>query len=251
MRRLFISLAIATAFLALVFWSASAHAAPEKACRWDDPGHNPYLGSVEDALSDYREIPAANKAELLRKVNERHFDDHVEIRPDGSIRGEYVYRNLRGMHFGVRGHCAGLVKWTWPADRVERALVFTSGRWSLTCPSVCRNCSLSDRGERIPEVSKRAATTTGVVPEGVDFVSGGGSSLRPLDGATLAPVETRDTATGVLVPAWPPNGWGGPIPVVLPPIVGPVNVVPEPATWALFLIGAAALAFTSWRKTWT
>ena len=93
---------------------------PAGECRWDRPGHNPFMGDVVAAVDAYTDIPAATRTKLKRRMAARQYDEIATIRRD-SIDGQARYApEIRDMHWG-RGLCRGLVQRSaWPAGVVKR-----------------------------------------------------------------------------------------------------------------------------------
>lgn len=142
------------------------------------------------------------------------YDDIAEIRRD-TIRGVQTYSDLRDMHFGEGRLCRLPSRALWSAQHTERGLVYCEQEHCLIVPTVCRNVS--------------RVTRTGVPP-----------ALPP----ALPPVEAPGGTGGLSFTTlliedpqrWPQDAR----------IVPPAKPIPEPSTWALFILGLAGILFARW-----
>lgn len=117
-------------------------------CPWDDPGANPYVGSIAAAVARY-DMPESARAELIRKAARVQFDDVAVISKAGIESRTTVYSDLRDMHFG-RSMCRGFVtRQSWSDTHIERALIYCSGKHCIAVPFVCRNVSLVTQEEPV------------------------------------------------------------------------------------------------------
>jgi hypothetical protein len=257
-------------------------------CSWDHPGSDRYTGNIPAAIAAYG-FPVATQQALVAAFEARQFDDRVIITRD-EIRGRKVYDpEIRAMHFGSRGIvCRTTTRARWPADHVERALVFCAQGECLAWPSVCGNlfrisvrASQGTLGQgRMPPLDAVGGAPLPLL--GIDDVPGGyGPSVSPSMVAFGIPTEfsivpspiagsfagsVADSAAVVtLVPPLPPAVTLAlappvqPIPwavqsafsplAVGPQVVTPSVLVPEPATWLSMLGGLAALALVTRRRT--
>ncbi len=203
--------------------ASAALAAAVATCSWDRPGLDPFMGDVVSAVDRYTDIPADVRATLKARMFARQYDEVAEI-TGSEIRGEFFYSDLRDMHFGD-GRICRRVSRNWPSGLVERGLVYCEEGHCLIVPTVCRNVSRitrvsrAQRSEELPEIRIE-------IPGGP---GGGGQSL------TFAPLETDERHQPV-----PP----------LPPMRGGfTEPIPEPSTWALFLMGILMLMI-SVKKGW-
>lgn len=203
--------------------AAAALAAAVATCSWDRPGLDPFMGDVVSAVDRYTDIPADVRATLKARMFARQYDEVAVITRD-EIKGEFFYSDLRDMHFGD-GRICRRVSRNWPSGLVERGLVYCEEGHCLIVPTVCRNVSRitrvsrAQRSEELPEIRIE-------IPGGP---GGGGQSL------TFAPLETDERH-----PPAPP----------LPPLRGGfTEPIPEPSTWALFLMGILMLMI-SVKKGW-
>lgn len=193
-------------------------------CSWASPGADPYTGDVIAAVDRYRDIPADVRQALQARMLAHQYDDIAEIRRD-TITGTQTYSDLRDMHFGEGRLCRLPSRALWSAQHTERGLVYCEQEHCLIVPTVCRNVSRitrvsrAQRSEELPEIRIE-------IPGGP---GGGGQSL------TFAPLETDERHQPV-----PP----------LPPMRGGfTEPIPEPSTWALFLMGILMLMI-SVKKGW-
>lgn len=260
-------------------WALAASSVNLSQCSWDRPGVNPYMGDVVAALDHYRDMPADVLARLKTKLQQRAYDDIVLIRRD-RIEGNAKYGSeITDMHFGEGSVCHTVTRQRWPADQVERGLVFCEENECVVVPTVCRNVSRLHRLSRPQAVlSARDMEPEDQAlvfdPPGAGAPSAGadpglmGSS--PLADSTPANSPDAgfsvpegfgggggaDAEPGRPGPGWgwtaPPVGWasgggGGdpplpPVPPLIPeiPELPPVSPVSEPAS--VLLIGAAMFA---------
>ncbi|MBV8124478.1 MAG: MHFG family PEP-CTERM protein [Burkholderiaceae bacterium] len=129
-------------------WALAASSVNLSQCSWDRPGVNPYMGDVVEALDHYHDMPADVLAKLKSKMQRRAYDDVVLIRRD-RIEGTASYDSeITDMHFGSGSVCHTVTRKRWPADQVERGLVFCEGDQCVVVPTVCRNVSRLHRLDR-------------------------------------------------------------------------------------------------------
>lgn len=119
------------------------------ACSWNNPGADPYMGNVPDAVYSYADIPKAVQDKLHDRMARRDYDDMVEI-TGKSVVGAFGYENLRQMHFGNNRRCEEVDRSKWDG-RLERGLVYCEGTYCLLVPTVCRNVSRIDRVLAVPD----------------------------------------------------------------------------------------------------
>lgn len=126
-------------------------------CNWDNPGVNPYRGSVAEAVSRYTEIPASDRAQIIKAIEQKQYDDIVLITKNKVI-GTHTYSpNLTKMHFGTNTVCKEISRKGWANSRLERAKVYSYGKYSVIIPEICGNVSLivkekHNYGEWAPQV---------------------------------------------------------------------------------------------------
>jgi len=139
-------------------------------CSWDNPGHNPYMGSIAAAVARY-DIPEDARQEIILKAARVQYDDVADITKGGIYSRTNSYSELRDMHFGT-SYCKGKVTIdNWKYDHIERALIYCSQGYCIAVPFVCRNVSLvtpkgltnpSEHRDPIPKVPEDKVNT---VPE--------------------------------------------------------------------------------------
>lgn len=158
--------------------ATQAHAA----CLWTDPGANRFTGDPVAAVMSYADIPPLARAELAEAVRHRAYSAFVDIRRDSIAGGRYTH--MRAMHWGAGQQCLGDVdRSAWPADRVERGLVYCVRGHCVIVPTVCGN---------VARVNK-----TGVMPQPDPGTSG--AALPRSQVAALRTVPEPGTAVLVLV----------------------------------------------------
>ena len=253
-----------------------------KACSWDRPGHNPFMGDVVAAVDRYRDIPEVVRARLQARMAKREYDDVVSIGRD-SISGRAEYGStISDMHFGTTSVCRSVTRAGWSPRMQERGLVYCEGRHCILVPTVCRNVSRITRSAVSPERAE--------APEDIDdpTVPPGAVPAGPLADAAPGPLAFEDAPTferplGFVGTPWVqigdpgsggpthPGGWAVPneLGALPPPEFGstppefgstppppefdstppPVlPAVPEPQTWALMAGGLAMLALAQRRR---
>ena len=199
-------------------------------CQWDNPGVNPYMGTVAAAVSSYKDIPAASQKKLIQMVREGLFTDFVEISSDGTAG---AYSNLREMHFG-NGVCRA-VSMKWPTGHRENALTYCAGGYCIIQPVVCNNISRIDRVMTIEPLTP------------------GSGVFMPIAGIPLAaipavPSSESPTVTGEVpsvrfklnksIESFPASQY-----YYVPFTVVSIPAIPEPSTGILALLG---IAFLRW-----
>lgn len=204
---------------------------------WTHPATDPYTGDFSSAINRYVDIPADARSRLKEKVASRRYDAMVRITKDGVSDG---YTGLRDMHFGAGRVIPGPVSTaSWPADRVERALVFCEQQYCVAIPTVCRNVSRVTP----PEPRQRMLLVQGPGPEMTwEELADPTLPLPPLALALTAP-EPAPAAPPRSFASFAPQGFapsgfawavpGTPVPVP----AAPVTPIPEPSTWALVALG--------------
>lgn len=250
----------------------------DAACAWDHPGRDPFIGDLTQALDHYRDIPADARKQLKLRMASHDYDDVVVITRD-SIEGRQSYGSrITGMHFGAGRVCGSVTRDRWDVQHREAGLVYCAGQHCVLVPSVCRNLSrIVPRGgpgpghpQSPPELVFEPpgaisppvppASTPDLPPTLVSPPVGIPPSLVPpvaLPPAFPAPpdapppllVDTPPDIPPRLTP--PPEVFWPPAlpPEYAPPGVGvPAPPVPEPQSWILLILGAAALAFWFTRR---
>lgn len=144
--------------------AVAASAATLPVCSWDSPGANAFKGDTVAAVDRYVDIPAPVRAALKQRMAARQFDEVAAIRRD-NIEGRHVYTGLRDMHFGRGQVCRTVTRDKWPADAVERGLVYCESDHCLIVPTVCRNVSRVTRAPTPPgDAHPGAAAATDAPP---------------------------------------------------------------------------------------
>lgn len=240
--------------VATVALAASSLTLPQ--CSWDRPGVNPFMGDLVAAVDRYKDIPAATRAKLKARMQERRYDEIVDIRRDAILGSHYDYdAAIRDMHFGTGQVCQTVSRNRWKETTLERGLVYCEDGQCLLVPTVCRNVSRITRGGPKAAGTPVASTEEDNTPlmfdppaAGAPNVEGGGAGNGDAGSfarAAALPTPVADSVPvggGSLTP--PPAGPGL---IVLPPNTQPTEVptptpsVPEPETWALLGVGLLAL----------
>ena len=126
-------------------------------CSWDSPGTNPYRGELATAVDRYTDIPAATRAALKARINQRRYDD-IAVIGRNHITGDWRYEaEIRDMHFGNGRLCRKVTRQRWLAQAEERGLVYCEGAHCVIVPTVCRNVSRVTRREAVSKVGATAA----------------------------------------------------------------------------------------------
>lgn len=247
----------------LVAAALAASTAVLPTCSWDSPGARPFMGDVVAAVDGYRDIPAPVRATLKQRMARRDYDDIAVIRRD-AIAGKHRYGpELRDMHFASGQVCRTVTRSKWSPSAEERGLVYCEGVHCIIVPTVCRNVSRVTRlvPERTaptppppaPAPAPPSVPATETAELTFDPPAAGRSFAQQAD--PVQPSALPGLAPGVVpgVGALAPPGEadGGPrltpqdpwVPSTafnggLPP---PVVPIPEPGTWALWLLGLAGI----------
>jgi hypothetical protein len=133
-------------------------------CAWDNPGSNPYMGTMTDAIARYTEIPSADRAMLIKAINEKKYDDIVLITRDKIIGSTEYSPHITNMHFGMSTVCKNTSRKTWDKNRIERGLVFSTPNVTIMIPTVCRNVSIIHKAKPV-EVTPVPPKVVHQVPE--------------------------------------------------------------------------------------
>jgi hypothetical protein len=237
--------------------------APE--CSWDHPGVNPFQGNVAEAVDHYKEIPAAIRAALKRRIANGQADEVVDIGRDRIIAKADYAPDIHDMHFGASSLCRNITRRQWRSDHVEPATVYCEQDQCVIIPRICNNLSRITRRApaRRPQaapvavVAAPAATFSAVdesgpaVPEIVvpAWLSDGGG-----DGDGLAGLDGDGDGMGA-IPPWlrvvkgtEDEDWNPHFPVCTPDSPQVFAPVPEPDAWAMLLSGAALIAWLARRR---
>lgn len=133
-------------------------------CSWDRPGQNPYMGTMAEAVARYKDIPAHDRAMIIKAINEKKYDDIVLITREKII-GATDYRpEITNMHFGNGTICKTTSRKGWEHSRIERALVFSTPNVTVMIPTICRNVSIIYKDEH-PKPFPLGVTPIHKVPE--------------------------------------------------------------------------------------
>lgn len=232
--------------MALVLAAATAALLIQPVCSWDRPGADRYRGTPAAALAHYRDIGAADRAALARRIAAGIPDDRVSISRT-AIAGDYQYESrIADMHFGAGRICRTVTRAKWRAAHREPGAVYCVGEECVLVPDVCGNVS------RVRRIETSGSSSPGT--------TGGGSPNPPVEFPPMAlapvPVFTVVPHDGEPMPSWVGPG------ALLPPaprmeypgpgreITGPLPLapIPEPSTWTMLLGGLGLLAAHAWRR---
>lgn len=212
------------------------------ACDWHHPGADPYSGSKSAAVAYYSDIPAATRQRLVARMERNQFDQVVDIRRD-SISGGFE-PVIERMHFADGRVCATVDRSGWTAYEVQRAFVYCEDGHCLLEPFICHNVSY---------VRRMAEQPVAAIPPAFTFEPpAAGEAEATAPAAPHTAISTESFEAAVIPPAgyaaaWPVYGggphFGGGFPgrPGFTPNPGAVSPVPEPSTYALMLLGLAAI----------
>lgn len=119
------------------------------ACSWNNPGANPYVGQVPNAVYSYADIPKPIQDRLYSRMLRQDYDDIALIGSE-TIMGAHVYSDLRQMHFGNGKRCEAVDRSKW-SGRMERGLIYCEAEHCLIVPTICRNVSRVTRVMTTPK----------------------------------------------------------------------------------------------------
>ncbi len=235
--------------MAFVIAAATAALLVQPVCSWDRPGVDRYRGTPAAALANYRDIPAADRAVLARRIAAGTPDDTVRISRN-AIAGRHAYESgIADMHFGTGRMCRTVTRAKWAPARQEPAAVYCVNDECVLVPEVCGNIS---RVRRIVTSGGGAPGATGSSGPAIELPptplppatlsAAAPYPAVPSDGAGLPPwAEPGTPVSPVPRPDYPGPGRDVGVPVPMAP-------VPEPSTWAMLLGGIAVLAARAWRR---
>lgn len=210
-------------------------------CSWDKPGFNPYTGSVENAIHNYKDIPPGIQTRLIAKIKSGDFDDTVSIKRD-SIEGNFSYDpEIKGMHFGKNRTCSSVTRRGWSETHFEPSKIYCERSYCIAIPSVCNNVSRVTR-----YYSESAANNSGIGGGGYgqsNYPTNWYKSTEyswvnstPPPVTPWAPVPQPSYPVMVLTPPYiPGNNWIGPN--------IPIPAVPEAPLWQYLLAGLGLILY--------
>lgn len=144
---------------AAILLAALAASQAQAACVWAHPGANRFTGDPVAAVNSYADIPPLARAELAELVGIRAYTALVDIRR--SSIGGGAYTHMRAMHWGAGQQCLGDVdRSAWPADRIERGLVYCVRGHCVIVPTVCGNVARINKAGTTPQPDPVAHTGT-------------------------------------------------------------------------------------------
>lgn len=255
--------------LATLALAASASTASLPACSWDRPGHNPFMGDLVAAVDRYRDIPAATRARLKARLQQRSYEDIAVITRD-AIAGKAEYgAEIRDMHFGRGSVCRTVTRAKWSAAHQERGLVYCEDGHCLIVPTVCRNLSRVTRLAPKPVAGAAQDEQPAVLADAeaplLFEAPGAGTSAEtgaPVVSPTSFAALAQTPSLSPLPSSTPLLGGGGaptltpmpgvpPLPMARPSLVDPLPrpdplpgvtpAIPEPSSWLLMGLGLAGL----------
>jgi len=230
--------------MSLLLAAATATMLVQPVCSWDRPGVDRYRGAPVAALEHYRDIPAADRAALARRIAAGIPDDEVAIGPR-SIEGNYRYDNAIGdMHFGSRRMCRTVTRTKWAPGHREPAQVYCVNGECVLIPRVCGNVS---RVRRITTAQHGAPAAP--APAHPPVKAAPPLAVQPAPVYPAVPARPEDPPSwigpGAPPAVIPPLDYPGPGRDVSVPLPQPVSAVPEPSQWAMLAVGLVAAA---WRR---
>jgi hypothetical protein len=256
-----IALWAAVFFWAAMGWfiTADATAAPRHTahCSWDNPGHRPFMGNVPGAVDTYAHIPADVRARLKARMQRHAYDDQVTITRDRMTGARGEYTALRMMHFASGETCGTVSRAKWSDKHTERALIYTEGGFTIAVPSVCRNVSIVDAPAAPVLADATPATPAPAAPGAPETPPMAQAPMPPMAQAPGAPIPAESFAAVAEAEGIPGWGWfalaalgllfgggagGHGSTTFLPMPPTHVPGIPEPATWALLVLGVLLVA---------
>lgn len=133
----------------------------QAACLWSDPGAHRFIGNPVAAVLTYGDIPPKARAALAEAVRLHAYSEVVEIRRDSIGGGRYTA--MRAMHWGDHQQCLGDVdRSAWPADRVERGLVYGERGHYIIVPTACGNVARINKVGVTPQHDEAPAAKVGL-----------------------------------------------------------------------------------------
>lgn len=207
------------------------------------------MGDVVAAVDRYQDIPAATRARLKARMQQRAYDEIAVITRD-AVQGQASYAaDIRDMHFGRGSVCRTVTRSKWSPQHQERGLVYCEDGQCLIVPTVCRNLSRVTRLAPKPvagaaqDEEPLALAAVEDLPLTFDPPAAGQAAADSF--AAVAQVPTVDRSPGIDLPvttpaaarppSLPPAGGVPPLPPGALPAVTPS--VPEPGSYALMGLG--------------
>lgn len=234
-------------------------------CHWFPTGVQPYVGTPEQALAHYSDLPADVRDTLARRIDAGQADGVLTISKFDLIDDTgRRFTGLTDMHFGRGSRCAFVSRDRWPVGHVERSPVYCEQGHCVTRPLVCGNIS------RVFPIDGGRSILPPAAPEG--GVPGGTGLVPPVPPPLPAGMPTGELSvddpyslpglsTGgsfMSAAATGPGGSTAAIPgasTVLPPgaamaapplvLAGPDDVapIPEPGTLFLMALGISIMLY--------
>jgi PEP-CTERM motif len=246
------------------------------------------MGDLVAAVDRYPDIPVATRAKLQARMAARRYDEIVDIHRDRIVGRHAYGAEIRDMHFGNGQVCRSVSRGKWTAQTLERGLVYCEDGQCILVPTVCRNVSRITRTATMPGVGgspsqARDEETSALAFDppgaGAPMTEGGGAGTgEGVSFAQVAALPTPVASAESLIRSPSLGGAGTTVPglISLPqvtssgngatpttpdlptvptvpdlpaqPVFPAVPAVPEPQTWALFVLGLAALAVSACRR---
>ncbi|GGY02749.1 PEP-CTERM sorting domain-containing protein [Massilia dura] len=240
--------------------SAAVATAMLSHCSWNQPGRNPYRGSVTEAVSRYVDIPAPVRTQLIARIESGRADDTVAIMRD-SIAGKYDYSpRITGMHFGQRTVCETVTRNGWSAAAREPATVYCVGEQCLIVPKICGNISRVQRvaGGGSGAGGPKAGAATPPQVDAIPVAEPAFTRVASPDDVAAADAMAQTVASEPQPALLPLAGFQSPFGAVTYGMGGhtpgpgtehtQLSPVPEPATLGMIGAGLALLAGMARRR---
>ncbi|KQQ36046.1 hypothetical protein ASF61_07505 [Duganella sp. Leaf126] len=110
-------------------------------CSWDQPGVNPYTGSIAAAIDRYPDLPDKVRASLKYRLQYGNPDDTVTITRDAITGGHTYDAAIRDMHFGKDQLCHTVSRARWSPRHTEPGAVYCADGHCILVPQICGNVS--------------------------------------------------------------------------------------------------------------